>query len=247
LNVPELKPDEWHVANARYVKRLSSMSTYKCWKCSRIGHLPEDCTASIGVPAASLSDPFHYTTLENPNKDDKHGGIYTPVLRKMYSRCKLVAKKAAGAKCSICAAKSNLAFCFDCDADVCDDKGHLLDHLRDNPSHTRLYSYKLQRQIKCSKSTCEEMDIYNLFQCPSCLSKCFDRHYSIVNATWSGKGLHQIPNALACEEHFQWHYMNCDNTSQDLSALHLLDRDKFEDAQLTSLEYPSGQVSEFFF
>lgn len=30
---------------------------------------------------------------------------------------------------------------------LCDGRGHLIDHLLDYPSHMKLYSYKLQRQV----------------------------------------------------------------------------------------------------
>ncbi len=142
-------------------------------------------------------------------------------------------------------------------------------------------------KIKCCKSTCEETNIYRLLACADCLDKCFDRHYSMINATWylhsqntpylfflfcmcmiqrakhnyfskshsfihkfififilifdrSRKGLQAVPNALACEEHFQWHRTNCQNSHMGFSS-YLAEKDKMHNDRY------SGQLNEHFF
>jgi len=239
LNLPEMDADEWHYDNARFKKRLSSLSTWKCWKCRHPGHLPEDCTASIGIAsAASLSNPFQYVVEsgENHHSQSSTGCIYSRLLRKTYKKCKKIEKTLASAKCHVCSSRANLCSCLDCEVVVCDSEGHLTGHLRDNPTHNKLYSFKLKRQLKCYKSTCEEMNAYKLIICPSCLGNYFNRYYSMINASWSRKGLQCIPNALACEEHFQWHLLNCENASS-ASLDTLVDKKKLE----------SVELSEFFF
>ncbi len=124
------------------------------WKCRRPGHLSEDCTATIGIAAASPSGilgiiyiitesilsfvsiessyniyiffhiyrsiylidnhsfgkaPFDYSVDESPNEGNKKGGIYTPLLRKMYKRCQNITQNAQKDKCSYCGKRSNLA------------------------------------------------------------------------------------------------------------------------------------------
>ena len=49
---------------------------------------------------------------------------------------------------------------------------------------TALLPFSFSPQLKCSKPTCEVMDVRELIACSACLSTIFDRHYSMINATW---------------------------------------------------------------
>jgi hypothetical protein len=63
------------------------MGTYKCWKCKRVGHLPEDCTAFLGVAAPSPDNPNELSTSLPPHLaagGDPSGGIYSPDLKRLY-------------------------------------------------------------------------------------------------------------------------------------------------------------------
>lgn len=166
INVPESIPDVWNWQKVKYQNRYSSLSTSRCWKCRKTGHLPDgllswkivpltsvDCTASIGIPTASPSDPYHYTVTKS--KGDGNS-IYSPLLKQYYkrycfspilfSRCNKISRQ-TGAKCSLCSSFANLSQCLDCGQNFCDGSGHLIQHLRDFPSHNKLYSFKLKRQV----------------------------------------------------------------------------------------------------
>lgn len=41
LNVPESIPDVWNWQKVKYQNRYSSLSTSRCWKCRKTGHLPD--------------------------------------------------------------------------------------------------------------------------------------------------------------------------------------------------------------
>jgi len=84
------------------------------------------------------------------------------------------------------------------------------------------------------------MNIYNLFGCADCLEKCFNRYYSMINATWSGKGLQFIPNALCCDEHYEWHTMNCPNSLMNYSGS-FVDREKLDEDEYIE------QLNDYFF
>lgn len=203
-----------------------------------MGHLPEDCTAFLGVAAPTPDNPnVMVTPLPSHLTDGKSsGGIYSGELKRLYLssliiviliieviliprrhlKCKEIAAR-KGDKCGECGARANLAQCLDCGVVACDNKSHLIRHLRNNPSHSiqliritlirvtigltryldMLYSYKLRRQIKCCKTTCNVTNVHELYACAQCLDKCFDRHYSMMNAAWSGKGIKYIPNAVS--------------------------------------------------
>jgi hypothetical protein len=52
------------------------------------------------------------------------------------------------ATCGVCSARNNLAHCITCNTSFCDGVGHFSAHLRQNPTHMPLYSYKLQRMVR---------------------------------------------------------------------------------------------------
>jgi len=160
-------------------------------------------TQSVSNPSV-IEEPVHE---EHPTKKGRKTP-YNRKLRKMYQKCQSLTKK-KDQMCATCGIQSNLACCLDCDTVYCDGRGHLSRHLKDNPTHQTLYSFKLQRQIRCCKSTCEKTNIYKLLLCQDCLDSMFRRHYNMLTATWAKKGLQYIPNAVSCENHFQWHYTNC--------------------------------------
>jgi hypothetical protein len=182
------------------------------WKCKRAGHLPEDCTVTKGIAAASPSDPYHYSKTEaQPKKGNNK-------LKRMFNKCMSLSKQ-KDHKCAVCGARNNLAFCLDCDGVYCDGSGHLLGHLEET-SHRVIYSFKLRKQIKCCNTDCEEMDISKLLACAHCLEKAFTTGYNMINATWSGNALKKVPNAICCDDHFQWHLHNCLNAA---SSEHVLE------------------------
>lgn len=41
INIPESIPDVWNWKKAKYQERYSSLTTYRCWKCRKTGHLSE--------------------------------------------------------------------------------------------------------------------------------------------------------------------------------------------------------------
>ncbi|KAG0566712.1 hypothetical protein M758_7G078100 [Ceratodon purpureus] len=210
LQLPEEVTDKWDYKKNRYNYRHSSLSTFRCWKCKRPGHLPEDCLVSMGVPAQSPADPTQY------HVPSKHSA--GPMLQALYRRCKEIEGQAKTSKCDKCGTSFNLACCLDCDKTFCDSQGHLTSHLRDNPSHRRIYSRKLHRLVKCCKGPCPVVDMRELLACNSCLSKAFDKYYSMYNATWKGAGLKLIVNAVCCDAHFNWHRMNCECADVEDSA-----------------------------
>lgn len=238
LNLPEKQQAIWDHAKLKYKDPVNPLSSYKCWKCRRVGHLPEDCTIkSRNLVTESASDVGQFRGGRSQQGNSK-GSFYSSVLKDYYKRCQKL-RNAKDAKCSDCGLRSNLAYCFECGLTLCDGRGHLINHLLEYPSHTKLFSYKLQRQIKCCKSTCEVVDCTELLMCPSCLGRAFTSHYSMINATWSRTGLKLIPNALACEQHFHWHRMNCANSAGEI----LVTREKLEKSRARG----EGLLSEFYF
>ncbi|KAL6063687.1 P-loop containing nucleoside triphosphate hydrolases superfamily protein isoform 1 [Balamuthia mandrillaris] len=236
---PEMAPDVFSRDSSKVQPRMSSLSTYKCWKCTRTGHLPKDCTAFIGIPVVGHTEPAGQDEDEVADYNDSKV-IYSKRQRDMYKRCQQLGKNKE-ARCTQCRNEANLVHCLTCDTAFCDSNGHLADHLLRFPSHNELYSYKLRRQVKCCKSTCRETNVYKLLTCSDCLDKLFDRHYSMVTASWSRTGLQYVPNALACDNHFEWHRMNCNHHHREGSTF-LVQRDK-----LQAGDYHDGTISEHFF
>eukprot|EP00250_Pteridium_aquilinum_P006493 c16403_g1_i1 orf=139-1593(-) len=206
LQLPESIPDEWDYTKNRWRVRHSSLSTYKCWKCGRAGHLSTDCmsTKSLPAPIPTKSDSY-----EIPIDKDPNGNIINSALRSLYKRCKTIAADSLNAKCSVCHNCANLGMCMDCNVVFCDSSGHLSGHFLMNPTHCQLYSYKLQGMVKCCKSTCNVTDIRELLCCHYCFDKAFDKYYSMYTAIWKGIGLKYIRNSVCCDEHFTWHRANC--------------------------------------
>ncbi|XP_078360157.1 uncharacterized protein LOC144644518 isoform X2 [Oculina patagonica] len=237
-NFPERQPDVWDPMKLKYKDQVSTLSSYKCWKCRRVGHLAEDCTVKTGN--TTMGSVFDGGQSSSPHRQQKNspGSFHSSTLKEYYKRCQKL-RESRDVKCSDCGVRSNLAYCFECGLILCDGRGHLINHLLEYPSHTELYSYKLQRQIKCCKSTCEVVDATELLMCSSCLDRAFTSHYSMINATWSRTGLKAIPNALACEQHFHWHRMNCANSTGEV----LVTREKLESSRTRG----EGLLSEFCF
>ncbi|KAJ8526777.1 hypothetical protein K7X08_029254 [Anisodus acutangulus] len=47
------------------------------------------------------------------------------------------------------------------------------------------------------------------FSCHYCFDKAFDKFYDMYSATWKAAGLSIIYNSICCEDHFEWHRINC--------------------------------------
>ncbi|KAH9313972.1 hypothetical protein KI387_022599, partial [Taxus chinensis] len=199
LQLPELEAETWDIAKHRWTKKGSSLTTYECWKCRRAGHLPDDCLATKSVPAPSPANPRCYQV---PAEKDPKSNMFTMELRALYRRCKQIGANANCAECHTCHRHSNLGMCLECSRVFCDSAGHLSGHMDAHPSHRRLYSYKLQRLVKCNKSTCNVTDIRELLICQHCVTKAFDKFYNMYKATWNGGGLKLICNSVCCDEHF---------------------------------------------
>lgn len=190
-----------------------ALCSYKCRKCNKPGHLAEDCLVSDGVH-----------TFHSISKD----------LRALYRRCHQISKTSSNPLCNTCRGSLSLGMCLDCSTIFCDDSGHLHEHIVAQPSHRQIYSYKLQRVVKCCKSTCNVTDIKDLLCCQYCLDKAFEKCYDMYTATWKRAGITIIWNSICCEEHFTWHRMNCMNADVDGSA-YIVKRSK------------STQLSDFIF
>ncbi|XP_044486435.1 uncharacterized protein LOC123211677 isoform X2 [Mangifera indica] len=178
--------------------KRSSLCTYQCWKCNRPGHLAEDCL--VMASNQNNSCPIAKDLLE------------------LYRRCHQISKTLSSANCNVCCSSSNLATCLDCNTVLCDNAGHLNEHIRTKSSHRKYYSHKLKRLVKCCKSTCKVTDITDLLVCHYCFSKAFDKCKDMYSATWKGAGLQIIWNSICCDDHFEWHRMNCLNADVEDGA-----------------------------
>ncbi|RZC89497.1 hypothetical protein C5167_027040 [Papaver somniferum] len=211
VKLPEVKEDAWDFGRNRWTTKRSSLCTYECWNCQKPGHLPEDClmiTRALSSPSTSSHVPVGARNSSSISKD----------LLALYRICHQIGKNLHTAKCSICRSSSSLGMCLDCSISLCDDSGHLNEHIISHPSHQKIYSFKLQRLVKCCKSTCGVTDIKDLLACHYCLDKAFEKFYDMYSASWKRAGLSIIWNSICCEEHFTWHRINCTNADVDGSA-----------------------------
>ncbi|KAL9242902.1 hypothetical protein vseg_016859 [Gypsophila vaccaria] len=206
--------DTWDYDRNRWSKKRSCLSTYECWKCDKPGHLAEDCLAT-----KPRLQPFQSTQPCNRNAaKHKEPSFVSVNLRELYRRCQQINKSMKNAKCNTCCNSASLATCLDCSTIVCDSVGHLHGHISSHPSHKHIFSHKLKRLVKCCKSTCEVTDVRDLLVCQFCFDKAFDKCYDMYTATWKGSGLAMIWGSICCEDHFEWHRMNCLNANVEDSA-----------------------------
>lgn len=217
LSLPEFGEDTWDYNRHRWSKKRSSLCTYECWKCQRPGHLAEDCLVMDGQNKSS------------PISRDLLG---------LYKRCHQLGRNLSTANCNVCRSSLALATCLDCSTALCDNAGHLNEHIKTHPSHQHYYSHKLKRLVKCCKSTCEVTDIRDLLVCHYCFDKAFDKFYDMYTATWKGAGLSIIWGSICCEDHFAWHRMNCSSTNEEDNA-YIISRNMRKDKP--------AQLSDFIF
>ncbi len=72
------------------------LSSYVCWKCNNVGHLPKDCTVTVRGAASGGSR----TKLSSE-------------LQAHYKRCSKI-KTSKDSRCAVCGIHSNLASCLEC-------------------------------------------------------------------------------------------------------------------------------------
>lgn len=223
LPMSELDEDTCNY-NSHYLSlEGSSLCSYKCWKCNRPGHLAEDCLVM---------------TSNQVIVEQNQGSSISSDLRGLYRRCHQMGKNLSGATCNTCRSSISLATCLDCNVVLCDDAGHLNEHIRVQPLHQQYYSHKLKRLVKCCKSTCKVTDMKDLLVCQHCFNKAFDKFYDMYTATWEGAGSKIIWGSICCEDHFTWHRMNCLNGDAEDSA-YIIPRNNKRDKNL--------QLSDFIF
>ncbi|XP_020550789.1 uncharacterized protein LOC105164316 isoform X2 [Sesamum indicum] len=223
LEVPESGGNTWDYDRNRWSKKRSGLCTYECWKCQKPGHLSEDCLVSTShCESSPAGEAYNRVFFHDVAVQNKSNTISRDLLD-LYRRCHDIGKRFLDAKCNSCRGSSTLATCLSCDNAFCDCAGHLSEHIRGHPTHQQYYSYKLKRllienhvctktqniYVKCSKSTCKVTAIKDLLACHHCFSKAFDKFYDMYTATWKPSGLSIIWNSICCEDHFEWHRMNC--------------------------------------
>nr|GLL25673.1 uncharacterized protein LOC109180697 isoform X2 [Ipomoea trifida] len=200
LEVPESGGDIWNYENHRWSKKRSGLCAYECWKCQRPGHLPDDC---LVMASANQSHP-----------SGESGETRNQVLVSLYA---VKLEKHQFQHNAILAVGLHL-WPHALDVVIPFVTGHLSKHISAHPSHQQYYSYKLNRLVKCCKSTCKVTDIQDLLACHHCFNKAFDKYYDMYTATWKGAGLSIIWGSICCEDHFEWHRINCFNAGVEDSA-----------------------------
>ncbi|XP_034217757.1 uncharacterized protein LOC117629317 isoform X2 [Prunus dulcis] len=105
LPMPDFGEDTWDYERHRWSKKISSLSTYECWKCRRPGHLAEDCLVMTS----------NQVTLGQ----GKPNSIPADLLA-LYRRCHQIGKNMSAAKCNECYSSLNLATCLHCSIPFCD-------------------------------------------------------------------------------------------------------------------------------
>ncbi|KAK9052322.1 hypothetical protein SSX86_028951 [Deinandra increscens subsp. villosa] len=211
LQICESGGDTWDFNRHRWSTKKSNLSTYECSKCKRAGHLPEDCLVMSWNPQS-------FSSGNQASSSSNRSSAIPKDLLELYKRCHQISKKSATAKCNACHRVSTLAACLDCRITFCDSAGHLVEHIQAHPSHRKYYSFKLNRLVKCCKSSCKVTDIKDLLACHFCFDKAFDKFYDMYSATWKAAGISIIANSICCEDHFAWHRMNCLNAGVEDSA-----------------------------
>ncbi|XP_063944502.1 uncharacterized protein LOC108205978 isoform X3 [Daucus carota subsp. sativus] len=220
LNCPtklyEFGGDTWNHKNHRWSAKKSSLCTYRCWKCQRPGHLADDCLAVASIFQAASSGE----TCSQPQVTlfQKKSGFIPRDLSELYKRCHQYSRNEDAARCNSCNNSSDLATCLECNITCCDSVGHLSEHIKMHPSHKQYYSHKLKHLVKCCKSNCKVTDIKDLLACHYCFNKAFDKFYDMYTATWKAAGLSIIRGSICCEDHFEWHRINCLNADVEGSA-----------------------------
>ncbi|CAN1333500.1 DEAD-box ATP-dependent RNA helicase 41 [Linum perenne] len=199
--IPEFGERTWDYEQNCWSKQRSNLCTYECWKCQKPGHLAEDCLAAS-------NDQVLARGSNSISRD----------LRDLYRRCHQIGHNLSGANCSSCRSSLSLATCLDCNAVFCDNAGHLDEHIRMHPSHQQYYSHKLKRLVKCCKSTCKVTKMRDLLTCHYCFDKAFDKYYDMYTASWKAAALSVISGSVCCEDHFEWHRMNCTNADVEDKA-----------------------------
>ncbi|KAL9177923.1 hypothetical protein ABFS82_01G092100 [Erythranthe guttata] len=212
--VPESGGDTWDYDRHCWSKKISGLCTYECWKCEKPGHLAEDCLVSTSRCESSAAGKTYNNV---PGVQNKSNTIPRGLLD-LYKRCNEIGKNFLAAKCSSCRGSTSLATCISCNNTFCDCAGHLSEHITGHPSHQQYYSYKLKRLVKCCKSTCKVTQIKDLLTCHYCFNKAFDKFYDMYTATWKPSGISIIWNSICCEDHFEWHRLNCLNANVEDNA-----------------------------
>ena len=186
---PISPPNPLHVATDRHyipAKRrfrdaVTPLDSHRCPLCGKTGHLPQDCHLAAGrgfVVEEFAADGGKKQVIRCDAMSEEE----RERLRRVYRRCKQVRMNPESC-CSKCKARNNLVFCVACNCCYC-DKEHLLEHLRENPSHHQLYSFKLRKLIKCSNPRCSKTNVYELFMCHRCSSVLYDKYYNMKTALW---------------------------------------------------------------